>query len=113
MAHAVVINVTIDPDSDREHRHSILHEFVLPGARVLPGFEKGMWMNDGGGTGVCVVVFDTEQHAQGGGRSVDPARWSADRRVRSVRGRSRGVAPATESATCRLCNQAGGESRRD
>ncbi len=69
MAHAVVISVTIDPDSDREHRHSILHEFVLPGARGLPGFEKGTWMNDGAGTGVCMVVFDTAQHAR---EAVDP-----------------------------------------
>ena len=69
MPHAVVINVTIDQDSDREHRHSILHEFVLPGAKALAGFEKGMWMNDGTGTGVCVVVFDTEQHAK---EAVEP-----------------------------------------
>lgn len=30
MAHAVVIQVKIDPDSDREHRHSILNDFVVP-----------------------------------------------------------------------------------
>jgi hypothetical protein len=64
MAHAVVIQVKIDPDSDREHRHSILKDFILLGARALPGFEKGIWMNDGAGTGTCVVVFDTEPHAQ-------------------------------------------------
>ncbi len=64
MPHAVVINVKIDPDSDREHRHSILHEPVLPGARVLPRFEKGMWINDGAGSGVCVVIFDSERHAK-------------------------------------------------
>jgi hypothetical protein len=64
MAHAVVIQVKIDPDSDREHRHSILNEFILPEARKLSGFEKGIWMNDGTGTGTCVVVFDTEPHAK-------------------------------------------------
>jgi hypothetical protein len=64
MAHAVVIQVEIDPDSDPVHRHSILNDFVLPEARALPGFEKGMWMNDGAGTGTCVVVFDTEVHAE-------------------------------------------------
>jgi hypothetical protein len=63
MAHAVVIQVAIDPESDWEHRHSI-NEFILPEARALPGFEKGIWMNDGGGTGTCVVVFDTEPNAQ-------------------------------------------------
>ncbi len=64
MAHAVVIQVKIDPDSDREHRHSILNDFILPGACALPGFEKGIWMNDGAGIGTCVVVFDTELHAK-------------------------------------------------
>jgi len=63
MAHAVVIQVKIDPNSDREHRHSILNEFVVPEAKALPGFEQGIWMNDGAGTGTCVVVFDTEDHA--------------------------------------------------
>ena len=63
MTHAVVIQVKIDPDSDREHRHSILNDVVLLEARALPGFEKGIWMNDGVGTGTCVVVFDTETHA--------------------------------------------------
>jgi len=63
MAHAVVIQVKIDPDSDREHRHSILNDFVVPEAKALPGFEQGIWMNDGGGTGTCVVLFDTEDHA--------------------------------------------------
>jgi hypothetical protein len=23
-----------------------------------------MWMNDGTGTGICIVEFDTEQHAE-------------------------------------------------
>ena len=69
MAHAVVIQVKIDPDSDRTHRHSILNDFILPDARALPGFEKGMWMNDGAGTGTCVVVFDTELHATS---AIDP-----------------------------------------
>jgi len=64
MAHAVVIQVKLDPDSDVEHRHSILNEFVIPAAKALPGFQKGMWMNDGAGTGTCVVVFETEDHAQ-------------------------------------------------
>ena len=64
MAHAVVIQVKIDPDSDREHRHSILNEFILPEASALPGYQKGIWMNDGAGTGTCVVVFDTELHAK-------------------------------------------------
>lgn len=46
MAHAVVIRVKVDPDSDVEHRHSVLNDYVFPEARALPGYQKGMWMND-------------------------------------------------------------------
>lgn len=64
MSHAVVIQVAIDTESDRSHRRSTLNEFVLPEVRSLPGFEAGLWMNDRAGTGTCVVVFDTELHAE-------------------------------------------------
>jgi hypothetical protein len=64
MAHAVVIRVEIDPNSDVEHRHAILNDIVIPGVMALPGFQKGTWMNDGAGTGTCVVVFDTEDNAK-------------------------------------------------
>jgi hypothetical protein len=57
MAHAVVIQVKLDPNSDIEHRHSILNDFVVPEAKALPGFKKGIWMNDGAGTGTCVIVL--------------------------------------------------------
>lgn len=63
MAHAVMIQVKVDTNSNREHRHSILNDFVVPEAKALPGFEQGTWMNDGAGIGTCVVVFDTEEHA--------------------------------------------------
>ena len=64
MAHAVVIQVKVDPDSGVEHRHSILNTYVIPEAKALRGFQKGMWMNDGAGTGTCVLVFDSELNAQ-------------------------------------------------
>ena len=64
MTHAVVMQVKLDPDSDIEHRHSILNDFVVPAAKALPGFQKGIWMNDGAGIGTCVVVFETEDHAK-------------------------------------------------
>jgi len=63
MAHAVMIQVKIDPDSSREHRQAILNDFVVPEAKALPGFQHGTWMSDGAGTGTCVVVFDNEDHA--------------------------------------------------
>jgi hypothetical protein len=64
MAHAVVIQVKVDADSDVAHRHGILHEYVIPAVKTLPGFQKGAWMNDGVGTGMCIVVFDTEENAK-------------------------------------------------
>jgi hypothetical protein len=73
MAYAVVIQVKIDPQSDREHRQTMLKDFVLPQTKALPGFEKGIWMNDGAGAGTCVVIFDTEIHAQLAIDSLTPA----------------------------------------
>ena len=73
MTHAVVIQVKISPDSDPEHRHSVLNDFVIPEAKGLPGFRKGMWLNDGAGTGTCVVVFDTEGNATSALAALTPA----------------------------------------
>jgi hypothetical protein len=64
MPHAVVVQVKLDPVTDAGHRHSILNEFVIPEAKALPGFRRGTWMNDGAGTGTCIVVFDTEEQAR-------------------------------------------------
>jgi hypothetical protein len=64
MTHAALIQVKIEPGSDIKHRHSILTEFILPQARDLPGFKTGLWLNDGAGTGTCVVQFTTQQQAE-------------------------------------------------
>jgi hypothetical protein len=73
VAYAAVIQVKIDSDSDRQHRHSILNDFVIPESRALPGFQKGMWMNDGSGTGTCIVVFDTQENATAAIAPLTPA----------------------------------------
>jgi hypothetical protein len=64
MAHTVLIQVKLDLNSDIKHRHAILNDFVIPQVKALPGFQKGTWMNDGVGTGTCVVVFDSEDNAK-------------------------------------------------
>ncbi len=64
MAHAVVMQVQLVPNSDIEHRLAILSDVVIPELKALPGFQKGSWMNDGAGIGTCVIVFDTEDHAK-------------------------------------------------
>jgi len=38
VAYAVVIQVKLDPNSDLEHRHAILNDYVIPEAKALPGF---------------------------------------------------------------------------
>ena len=63
VAYAVVIQVKLDPNSDVEHRHAVLTDYVIPEAKALPGFQMGMRMNDGFGTGTCTIVFDTEDDA--------------------------------------------------
>jgi hypothetical protein len=73
MTHAVVIRVKLDPNSDIEHRHAILNDFVIPEAKALPGFQRGTWMNDGAGTGTCVVVFDSFDNARSAVGSLTPA----------------------------------------
>jgi hypothetical protein len=77
MTHAVLIQVKLDPDSDVEHRHGILHDFVIPEAKALRGFKKGTWMNDGVGTGTCVVLFDTEDNARSAVSPLTPANGPA------------------------------------
>ena len=42
----------------------------------LPGFQKGMWLNDGAGVGTCVVQFDTKEHAVAALDVLAPAEWS-------------------------------------
>jgi hypothetical protein len=73
MTHAVVIQVKLDPDGGREHRHSILNDIVIPEAKALPGYQRGTWMNDRAGTGTCVVAFDTEEHARAAVGPLMPA----------------------------------------
>lgn len=73
MPHAVVIRVELDPSTDSAHRRTILDDYVIPQAQALPGFLKGLWMNDGHGIGTCVVVFDTEDNARAALVPLTPA----------------------------------------
>lgn len=77
MPHAVVVRVRIEPGSDIEHRHAVLNDFVVPQVKALPGFRKGTWLNDGSGTGTCVVVFDTEENARAAVGPLAPANGPA------------------------------------
>lgn len=73
MAHAVDMQVKLDPNSDMEHRHAILRDNVIPEVKALPGFLKESWMNDGVGIGTCAIVFDTKDQARATVTPMSPA----------------------------------------
>ena len=73
MTHAVAVTVKIETDSDLTHRRSVLNDSIIPEVKELPGFQKATWMNDGAGTGLCIVVFDTEEHAEAAVTPLTPA----------------------------------------
>jgi hypothetical protein len=58
--HAVVVNVTI---SDPEASEKELRENVVPQVKQAPGFVAGYWTRKDG-TGVSMVVFESEEQAQ-------------------------------------------------
>ena len=61
----VLIKVKLDTDTSREHRRSIIEGYLAPEYTELPGFLWAWWMNDSSETGLCLVEFDTEDHARG------------------------------------------------
>jgi len=62
--YAVVMKVRLDMDTSREQRQSVIEEYIVPEYQELPGFQLASWMNDGEGTGLCLVEFDSEEHAR-------------------------------------------------
>jgi hypothetical protein len=63
MDHAAFVQVEVDPASDSRHRHSVLHQSILPELRELPGFKAAMWLNNRQGVGTCIAQFATEEQA--------------------------------------------------
>ena len=59
--YAVVVNVTL---SDVEAAQKELREEVVPRAKQAPGFVTGYWTRKDN-TGVSMIVFDSEEQAQG------------------------------------------------
>ena len=58
--HAVVVRVTI---GDREAADSHLRENVVPGVSQAPGFVAGYWTRGDDGTGMAMVIFESEEAA--------------------------------------------------
>ena len=58
--HAVVTRVSIN---DREAATNQLRENVVPGVSQAPGFVAGYWTRGDDGTGLSMVIFESEEAA--------------------------------------------------
>ena len=58
--HAVVTRVIVN---DREAATSHLRENVVPGVSQAPGFVAGYWTRGDDGTGMAMVIFESEEAA--------------------------------------------------
>jgi len=58
--HAVVTRVTVN---DREAATSRLREQIVPQVSQAPGFVTGYWTRGDDGTGVAMVIFESEDAA--------------------------------------------------
>ena len=65
--HAVVVRVNV---SDRESATDNLRNRVVPGVSQLPGFVAGYWTQKDDGTGLSMVVFDSEENATSASETV-------------------------------------------
>jgi hypothetical protein len=69
--YAVVETVSI---SDYEKARKVLHDEVIPVVREIPGFVTGHWLAPVGGTGMSVVLFETEADARALADQMPPGR---------------------------------------
>jgi len=71
MSHAVVLHVKLAGDPAEGTK--MLDEVVVPLAKAQPGFQRGTWMHNEGGTdGTGVIVFDTSEHATAAMAAMQP-----------------------------------------
>ena len=64
--HAALVTVHVDDPSDEEGLRN-LRENVAPGVARAPGFIAGYWLEpDASGESLSVVLFDSEDTANGG-----------------------------------------------
>jgi hypothetical protein len=64
-----VMSVRVNIHEDPKRSDAYLHSDVVPMAKALPGFVKGMWFGDDE-TGNGALVFDTREHAEGAAATV-------------------------------------------
>ena len=69
--HAVLGTVTI---TDYEHARRLLHDDVLPTITEVPGFVSGHWLAPIDGTGMSILIFETEDEARAMAEQMPPGR---------------------------------------
>ena len=69
--HAVLGTVTI---TDYEHARRLLHDDVLPTITEVPGFMSGHWLAPIDGTGMSILIFETEDEARAMAEQMPPGR---------------------------------------
>jgi hypothetical protein len=62
--HAVVVRESGDPDKVEASSDDVAAN-VAPRVRQVPGFVSAVWMTDGAGRTLNVLIFDTEDAARG------------------------------------------------
>jgi hypothetical protein len=72
MSHAVVLQVKLLPDEAPGDGEKMLNEIVVPIAKAQAGFQKGIWMRTTDNSGMGVVLFDTEEHADAAMETLKP-----------------------------------------
>jgi uncharacterized protein DUF6338 len=70
--HAVVVKVSVQPGHDKEGREN-LEKNVLPMVKQAPGAISGYWLAPSEGNGMSVVLFETEDAAQGAAKMIPSA----------------------------------------
>ena len=51
--------------SDRDEAEKLLREQLLPAVSQAPGFVSGTWMNIGGNQGASLILWESEDSANG------------------------------------------------
>jgi hypothetical protein len=79
--HAVVVQVTIH---DPEPATARLRDEIVPRASQAPGFVNGYWLRTGDDKGLSVIVFESEDDAQGAVEMIQAAPRTDDATLDSV-----------------------------
>jgi hypothetical protein len=67
--HAVTVSVTVDP-SHAEEAQQFLQSNVVPAVKQSPGIVSGYWLGGSDGRGITVLVYESEQAAQGAADAI-------------------------------------------